>query len=118
MKFSDWSFILANHRAEFEILKKGTKYWRNRLLKVASQLEEQNGKSPFKYQFAIGARKEFENTIFEELGGNDSWGEKGIGLFQTFYSPKCDRVSVMTRNDCERDRSRVFKMGIFVCNQS
>ena len=86
MKFSDWSFILANHRAEFEILKKGTKYWRNRLLKVASQLEEQNGKSPFKYQFAIGARKEFENTIFEELGGNDSWGEKGIGLFQTFDS--------------------------------
>ena len=69
----------------FENPTKGTKYWRNRLLKVASQLDQVTGKSPFKYQFAIGARKEFENTIFEELGGNDSWGEKGIGLFLTFF---------------------------------
>merc|ERR1712226_849730 len=69
--------VMAYYNVDFKRDPKGTKYWRNRLLKVASQLDQTNGKSPFKYQFAIGARKEFENTIFEELGGNDSWGEKG-----------------------------------------
>ena len=59
---------MAYYTLDFKRDPKGAKYWRNRLLKVASNYP--------KYQFAIGARKDFENTIFEDLGGNDSWGDK------------------------------------------
>ena len=62
--------IMAYYTLDFKRDPKGAKYWRNRLLKVASEMTDKP------YQFAIGARKDFENTIFEELGGNDSWGEK------------------------------------------
>lgn len=29
----------------------------------------------YKYQFAVGARKLFADTIFEDLGGHEGWGE-------------------------------------------
>ena len=28
------------------------------------------------YQFAVGARKNFENQILDDLGGNADWGQK------------------------------------------
>ena len=64
---------MAYYKLSFEKNASQAKYWRNRLLKFAV---EQTDDLMFEYQFAVGARKQFVDTIFEDLGGHEGWGEK------------------------------------------
>jgi len=59
---------MAYYQVDFNKDPKGTKYWRNRVMKVATDYPQ--------YQFAVGARKDFEKMILDDLGGNDQWGSK------------------------------------------
>lgn len=61
--------VMAYYQVDFLKDPKGTKYWRNRIMKVAVDYPE--------FQFAVGARKDFEKMILDDLGGNAQWGAKG-----------------------------------------
>ena len=60
--------VMAYYQVDFVKDPKGTKYWRNRILKVAQDYPE--------FQFAAGARKDFEKLILDDVGGTANWGEK------------------------------------------
>ena len=64
---------MAYYKLDWDRQGSKANYWRNRIIKFSM---DQTDDLMFDYQFAIGARKHFADTIFEDLGGNEGWGEK------------------------------------------
>ena len=74
---------MAYYKLDWDRQGSKAKYWRNRLIKFSL---EQTDDLMFDYQFAIGARKHFADTIFEDLGGHEGWGEKtGMKIEDYFF---------------------------------
>lgn len=83
--------VAAYYQVDFTKDPKGSRYWRNRIMKVAVDYPE--------FQFVVGARKDFEKLILDDLGGSKDWGEKGPKI--VIWDKKYDSYRMEIGQNCD-----------------